>query len=84
MEPDCRARALTGRCRIEVTKLPLKRYESEKDWGVACLALEMYMTVGPEDKNLLLGDMAEDLATAFGVSPDMFKNLEASWRENSK
>jgi hypothetical protein len=59
----------------------MKRYESEKEWSIAYLAVEMYMEVGPTDKNIILGDMAEEFATAFGVSAELFKNLEASWRQ---
>ena len=56
----------------------MKRYESEADWTIQQLAVEMYMEVGPTDRNIILGDMADGFAAAFGVSPELFQNLEAA------
>jgi plasmid maintenance system antidote protein VapI len=61
----------------------MRRYESEKDWAVNCLAVELYMTVQTVD--LLLDDqMAEGFALAFGTSKELFLNLDKQWREKAR
>ena len=46
--------------------------------GIDCLALEMYCTV--HDTGLRIGDESADgLGRAFGVSPQLFLNLEKAW-----
>ncbi len=41
-------------------------------------ALTMYLTLGPKEPNMRIGDGA-DYAAAFDVSPELFLNLEAAW-----
>lgn len=49
------------------------------DPGTNKLALDLYFAV--HDKSLLIGgDCAAQLGTAFDVSPELFLNLERSWR----
>jgi plasmid maintenance system antidote protein VapI len=56
----------------------MRRYESEREWGIECLAVEMYLTV--HEKNVILTrNMAEGFGAAFGVSPEMFINLHRAW-----
>lgn len=47
------------------------------------LAVEMYLACADEDfserDNVRLGEMAEQFAQAFGVSPDFFANLERAF-----
>ena len=49
------------------------------DFGVNRLAIEMYLAVGPDDPNCRIGEMAGDLARAFGTSVELFQNLERSY-----
>lgn len=42
-------------------------------------ALDLYFAAGPTNPSLRLGDVAERLGRAFGVSPDLFWGLEAAW-----
>lgn len=49
------------------------------DYRQRRLEIDLYFEVGPAEPNLLIGD-AEDLARAFGVSAEFFRNLEAAWR----
>lgn len=44
------------------------------------VALDLYLNVGPDDPDLLIGD-GEDLARAFGTSAEFWRRLEAGWRE---
>lgn len=61
----------------------MRRYESEKDWQLERLAVEMYLEV--QDVRILLSDeMAQGFATAFGVSKEFFVNLDKIWRTNLK
>lgn len=49
------------------------------DYGINLLALQMYDAV--REPNCRMGDeTAEGLARAFGVSPQLFLNLERLWR----
>ncbi len=58
----------------------MRRYESERDWAVNCLAVEMYLSV--RDKNILLTpEMAHEFADALGMSGEFFSNLDAQWRQ---
>lgn len=50
-----------------------------RDWGISRLAIDFFFAVGPTDSACRLGDMAEDLAAAFGTSAELFTNLEKSW-----
>lgn len=50
------------------------------DATVNQLALELYLTIGPTDKNILLGqEMAKQLETAFGTSAQFWLNLHECW-----
>lgn len=49
------------------------------DYGVNRFAIEMYLSIGPKNPGLRLGTMAADIARAFGVSMELFQNLEAAW-----
>lgn len=49
------------------------------DYGVNRLAIEMYLSIGPQNPGLRLGTMAADIARAFDVSVELFQNLEAAW-----
>jgi plasmid maintenance system antidote protein VapI len=54
------------------------------DAGLNRLALDMYFEVGPSHTDLLLGDEeAAQLARAFGVSAELFLNLQRQWLEAS-
>lgn len=53
------------------------------DFSINRLALDLYIAVGPDEPDLLLGD-GEDFARAFGTSPEFFRNLEAGWRKWAK
>lgn len=57
----------------------MRRFESEKDWQIERLAVEMFLTV--HDPDILLGDMAQGFATAFDISPQFFMNCHESWRK---
>jgi hypothetical protein len=43
------------------------------------LALAMYLDLGPDEPGIRLGDMADDIGQAFGVSGDIFTGLERYW-----
>ncbi|QPQ55610.1 hypothetical protein IC614_03130 [Allosphingosinicella flava] len=43
------------------------------------LAVDLYLTVGPENRDLRLGDCAASIGDALGVSAAFFNNLEAAW-----
>ena len=58
----------------------MRRYESERDWAVNCLAVELYLT--GHDTGILPAKMAEEFGVAFGVSPEYFINLHQQWRED--
>ncbi|MFH0810787.1 MAG: hypothetical protein V2A77_10045 [Pseudomonadota bacterium] len=49
------------------------------EFGINLLALEFYEVKDPAGR---LGNMAADLGTAFGVSPELFVNLERAWLES--
>ena len=49
------------------------------DSGLNRLCLDLYFEVGPEKTNMRLGDTADKLAVAFGMSAEFFRNLEALW-----
>jgi len=61
----------------------MRRYDSEKDWGINCLAVEMYLEVH-EPGVILSCAMAMQFGDAFGISAEMFLNLDAAWREAQK
>jgi len=45
------------------------------------LTWDMYREVGPTDPRMQLGETtARQIADAFGVSPQLFLNLETAWR----
>lgn len=53
--------------------------------GVAInnLALDMYITVGPDHRDVRLGPtMTTQLAVAFGTSVEFWSNLEKAWVES--
>lgn len=53
---------------------------SREEWGICQLSWEMFFAV--RDPNVVLGDvMAEQLATALGMSAKFFTNFHESWRE---
>lgn len=52
---------------------------SKQEWGIRALALQMYFAVGPNEPGMRLGEAAKDYARAFGVSEDLFTNLETAW-----
>lgn len=49
------------------------------DAAINRLTLDLYFDLGPDKTNMRLGRSADDLARAFGVSPDFFRNLEKAW-----
>lgn len=52
------------------------------DFGINRVALDFYFEVGPTEPNLLLGDhTSRQLCVAFDVSPQLFLNLHAAWRD---
>ena len=58
----------------------MRRYESEADWAVEMLAMEMFMVV--HDKDVLLDQKTADgLGLAFDVSPQLFINMHEAWRK---
>jgi len=57
----------------------MRRYESEKDWGIEMLAMEMFMVV--HEKTVTLDQKTADgLGTAFDISPQFFINFHEAWR----
>ena len=45
------------------------------------LVWDLYCEVGPTDPRMQLGaETARQIGDAFGVSPELFLNLEAAWR----
>jgi hypothetical protein len=48
------------------------------DFGINRLALDLYLEIGPDEKDLRIGD-GEDFARAFGVSAEFFLSLEKAW-----
>lgn len=53
--------------------------EQGEQWQRTRLALDIYFEVGPTDRHLHLGKMAQDLSAAFGASDSLFENLERAW-----
>lgn len=54
------------------------------DPAINLLTLDMYRIVGPKDPRMRLGEAtAAALGQAFGVSPQLFLNLEDAWRARS-
>lgn len=52
---------------------------SAEEWGICKLSWELFLEV--QEPNILLGEvMAQQLADAFGVSPEFFINLHEEWR----
>lgn len=49
------------------------------DYGINHLAIDMYLDLGADEPNMRLGDMAAEIARAFGVSDEFFTNLEKTW-----
>lgn len=52
---------------------------SAGDPSISLLCLDLYLEVGDDYANLRLGDMADEIAGAFGISRDFFINLENAW-----
>lgn len=59
---------------------------SAREHAIRHLAIEMYLAIGEEESpspNCRIGrEMADDLARAFGLSADLFLNLERLWLES--
>ena len=53
------------------------------DFRVNRIALDLYVHLGPDDPDLLLGD-GEDFARAFGGDATYWCNLESGWRQWKK
>lgn len=52
----------------------------QENWGIHRLALDFYFEIGPDDTNMRLGEAStKAIASAFGVNPDFFTNLENAW-----
>lgn len=50
------------------------------DFSETRMSLEFYLEVGPTQRGIRVGQhTAMQLAVAFGTSPDLWLNLEASW-----
>ena len=59
----------------------MRRYESEKDWQIERLALELYLEV--QTPNMVLSrTQARGLGAAFGVSAKLFENMHSAWRKS--
>ena len=43
------------------------------------LELDMYFEVGPEKTTMRMGPTGDDIARAFDVSPEFFRNMERAW-----
>lgn len=53
-----------------------------KEFGINRLALDFYFIIGPERINCRIGKkMARQMSKVFGVSEDLFINLENLWLE---
>lgn len=52
------------------------------EYGVNYLAVDMYLEIGPDEPNARLNEMATEISAAFGVSPELFANLERAWVEH--
>lgn len=48
------------------------------DYGINYVALDFYLSIGPEEPGLRMGDNA-GLGQAFGVDPEYLNNLEKAW-----
>lgn len=53
-----------------------------REWGITRLALDFFFDCAPSDPRLKMGDMAEKFAHAFGVSVELFTNLDTTWRRS--
>lgn len=49
------------------------------EYGVNHLAIEMYLTCGPKEPDLRMGEMAVGISRALGCDPDFFSDLETAW-----
>lgn len=66
-----------------VTMLMVHRFPEE--WGKIKLELDLWFTVGPTTKKILFTEkFAAELASVFGVSPDLFLNLHKAWMERGQ
>lgn len=55
---------------------------SEEEWGVCKLSWEIFFAV--REANVILGDeMAQQLSTAFGITPSFFTNFHEAWRKGA-
>lgn len=49
------------------------------DYRARRLEIDLYFEVGPDETNMRLGPTGDNIARAFDVSPEFFRNLEAAW-----
>lgn len=49
------------------------------DYLTRLLEIDLYFEAGPEKTNMRLGKTAENLAVAFDVSAEFFRNMEIVW-----
>lgn len=63
---------------VLATLLLVERFK--EDWGKTKLELDLWFEVGPRRKNILFTEkFSGELATVFGVSPELLRNLHARW-----
>lgn len=55
-------------------------HEMGGQYGINLLAIQLYITVGPDEKNCRMGDeFIEGLSKAFGTSKEVWEGLEQGW-----
>lgn len=59
----------------------MKRYESQRDWALHQLAVELFLAVRERDVPLTR-EMAEQFGLALDVSPEFFLNMHEAWRQH--
>lgn len=52
------------------------------DYGVNYVALDFYLSIGPETPTAHMGALAPDISRAFGADTDFFPNLERAWLDH--
>ena len=60
----------------------MRRYESERDWAINQLAVEMYLDT--HNREIVLDiQMAQEFGVAFDINPVFFINLHEQWRNSA-
>lgn len=54
---------------------------SDRAYAVAHLALELYVSCGPDDSNMRLGELGAQLDRVFERPAGFFEQMEQRWRD---